>query len=154
MLPHLFLWSLHLTILGYCTNLSIARSIPREGRCVTAVCTALNYVSFSAVPNTGYWDTICHNPLKVTSIYAASETYCRGNDLAFGLCELEKACRDSGHNLLPRKALGENLTHEALQRMRKVDYLEVPRMEFLNEPVLVSQSYFDRVFRTIVSDSR
>ena len=130
----------------------MASAIPKNERCVTAVYTALNYLSFEAVPENGYWETRCRNPLKVTSIYAASETYCHGRELAAGLHQLESLCREfAPADLLSRDELAENLTEDALHQMRVVDYLEVPRGEFLNEPVIISKSYYDRVLRTVVS---
>ena len=145
---------LALAVLGYHGQVSTASSLPESERCVTAAYTALNYLSFAEVPELGYWETRCRNALKVTSIYAASETYCRGKDLAAGLHQLETSCREFAHaDLLSREEVAENLTEDAVRRMRKVNYLEVSRAEFLNEPVLISQSYYDIVLRTIVSET-
>jgi ferric-chelate reductase len=101
------------------------------------------------------WDTRCRNPLKVTSIYASSETYCRDSERAIGLAQLAKLCREVGHGeLLSRDAVAENLTKEAIRNMRFVGYQELSPADFQGTPVLLSASYFHRMFNTIVRINR
>lgn len=126
-------------------------NLPANERCVTAVYSAYNYVSFAGIPAKGMWDTRCQNPLKVASIYAASEVYCRDQERATGLAQLALLCETFGHReLLPREAVAENLTEDAIRNMRTVGYLEVSRAEILGTPVLLSASYFSRMYNTIV----
>lgn len=124
--------------------------LPMNERCVTAIYTAYNYVTFTGAAR-GMWDTRCQNPLKVASIYAASDVYCRNQERATGLAHLATLCQEFGHReLLPREAVAENLTKNSIRNMRTVGYLEVSRAEILDSPVLLSASYFNRMFDTIV----
>ncbi|KAJ5953632.1 hypothetical protein N7454_000528 [Penicillium verhagenii] len=126
--------------------------LPIDERCVTAIYSAYNYISFAGEPTTGMWDTRCRNPLKVTSIYAASETYCRDTERAAGLAQMASECEEFGHReLLPREAVAENLTEDAIRGMRTVSYLEMSRDEVANAPIMISASYFNRVYNTIDS---
>jgi hypothetical protein len=125
--------------------------LPANERCVTAVYSAYNYLFFAGSPAKGMWDTRCQNPFKVASIYAASEVYCQDQERATGLAQLSAYCEQFGHReLLPREAVAENLTEDAVRNMRTVGYLEVPRTEILDTPVLLSAAYFSRMFNTIV----
>lgn len=99
----------------------------------------------------GMWDTRCRNRIKVTSTYASSQTYCRDDERLIGLARLAKLCLEFGHSeLLSRDAVAENLTKEAIRKMRIVDYLELPGGVSQNTPVLLSSSYYHRMFDTIV----
>ncbi|KAJ5592086.1 hypothetical protein N7537_008990 [Penicillium hordei] len=122
--------------------------------CVTAVYTAYNYISFVGVPATGKrrWESQCQNPLKVASIYAASEIYCNERERAVGLTQLAEQCQEFGNlELLSREAVAENLTEDAIKNMKRVDYQELPRGEPADAPVLLSASYFGLMFNTLKS---
>ena len=124
-----------------------------DERCVTAVYTAYNYISFAGLPTTGKgrWESSCRNPLKVASIYAASEIYCNEREREIGLTQLADQCQEFGHlELLPREAVAENLTEDAIRNMKTVDYQELPRGDPENTPVLLSASYFGLMFNTLV----
>lgn len=121
--------------------------------CVTAVNTAYNYISFVGVPTTGKgkWELQCQNPLKVASIYAASEIYCNERERAVGLTQLAEQCQEFGNlELLSREAVAENLTEDAIRNMKRVDYQELARGEPADAPVLLSASYFGLMFNTLV----
>ncbi|KAK4868476.1 hypothetical protein LT330_007198 [Penicillium expansum] len=125
-----------------------------DERCVTAVYTAYNYISFAGLPTTGKgrWESSCRNPLKVASIYAASEIYCNEREREIGLTQLADQCQEFGHlELLPREAVAENLTEDAIRNMKTVDYQELPRGDPENTPVLLSASYFGLMFNTLDS---
>ncbi|KAJ5772635.1 hypothetical protein N7520_003164 [Penicillium odoratum] len=124
--------------------------LPVDERCVTAIYSAYNYVSFAGEPATGMWETRCQNPLKVTSIYAASEVYCRDAERAAGLAQMASECEEFGHRqLLPREAVAENLTEDAIRNMRTVAYLEMAGDEVSDLPIMLSASYFNRMYNTI-----
>lgn len=126
-------------------------SLAKDEICVTAIFSAYNYISFQGDPAKGMWDTRCRNPLKVASIYASSEIYCRDGEREVGLAQLGKLCREVGHgDLLPRDAVAENLTEEAIRNMRVVGYQELSRADFQYTPVLLSSTYFHRMFNTLV----
>lgn len=128
-----------------------ASILPKNERCVTAVYTALNYLSFEGEPTTGLWQTRCQNCLKVTSIYAAAEIYCEEEERIAGVAQLDNLCRSSANvELSPRQTVAENLTEEKIKQMDIVEFQEIPRTDVLGSPVLISPAYYDRVFRTIV----
>ncbi|PYI02456.1 FRE family ferric-chelate reductase [Aspergillus sclerotiicarbonarius CBS 121057] len=118
--------------------------------CVTAVYTALGYLSFAGEPADGLWEPRCQNPLKVISIYASSDVHCTPDEQTAGIAQLEGFCREFGKvDLIPRAQLAENLTRHALSRMPVVDYLEISRSQRLPTPVLISPTYYRRTFETI-----
>ena len=125
--------------------------IPKDMRCVTAVYSAYNYISFAGIPPKPMWHSQCRNLLKVTSIYAASEIYCNEHERARGLAQLADQCQEFGHEeLLSRGAVAENLTEDAIRTMRVVDYQELSRADPIDIPVLLSASYYNLMFDTIV----
>ncbi|KAI3282570.1 hypothetical protein CBS147309_620 [Penicillium roqueforti] len=127
---------------------------PEDERCVTAVYTAYNYISFAGILSQGKhsWESQCRNPLKVASIYAASDIYCNEQERTIGMAQLANQCQEYGNlELLSREAVAENLTDDAIRNMRIVDYQELSRGEPVNAPVLLSASYFNLMFKTIES---
>ncbi|KAJ5378417.1 hypothetical protein N7509_011536 [Penicillium cosmopolitanum] len=139
-------------VIALATQSAWGSGLPQEERCVTAVYSTYNYITFAGTPAGGLWDTRCQNPLKVASIYAASETYCRDSERAAGFAQLALFCEEFGHvELLPRDAVAENLTEDAIRNMRTVDYLELSRGDPVEMPVLISASYFNVMFNTIDS---
>ncbi|KAL2809434.1 ferric reductase like transmembrane component-domain-containing protein [Aspergillus granulosus] len=129
--------------------LAAANVLPVNERCVTSIHTAYGYIAFATSPSNGHYDTKCQDPLKVTSIYASSEIFCKPNERATGIRGLETLCSEMGFNLIPREQLAENLTKEAINRMRAVDYFELSPTEPVNTPVLLTTAHYDRVFKTI-----
>lgn len=133
-------------------RLYAASFIPKNERCVTAVYTALNYISFTGEPTAGLWQSRCQNRLKVTSIYAAADIYCEDDERLSGFAQLNRLCREKANiELLSRQTVAENLTDERIRHMKVVEFHEIPRSELLDYLVMVSPAYYDRTFRTIVS---
>ncbi|EAW22133.1 ferric reductase family protein [Aspergillus fischeri NRRL 181] len=129
---------------------ALSQIIPPNERCVTAVYTAYHYISFSGRPNKGLWAPRCRNRLRVLSIYAASVVYCSDAERETGFAQLEDQCREyAGVDLIPREEFAANLTHEVIGRMRVVEFGELPNKEPVDTPILISESYYSRVFRTI-----
>lgn len=149
------LWYLVAVVALLARTLDAANIIPISERCVTAVYTALNYISFVGEPTAGLWQTTCQNRLKVTSIYAASEVYCREDEILAGFTRLNNLCCDTANiELLSKHSVADNLTDERLRQMKIVDFQEVLRGELLDFPVLLSPTYYDRTFRTVVSTTQ
>jgi hypothetical protein len=118
------------------------------------VYTALGYVSFTGEPAVGAWNIRCHNPLMVTSIYAAAEEYCGGKEQTAGFVQLNSYCEKLTHTgLLPRENVAENLTDENVRKMRVVEFQELSRTIKTDCPVLVSPAYYGRTFNTIVRNN-
>lgn len=125
--------------------------VPVNERCVTSISTAYGYITFAGSTSRKGFGPRCQNILEVTSIYASSDVYCKPEERAAGISQLETLCRDGGLELIPRDQLAENLTGDAISRMRTVDFLELPLSEPVDTPVLLSPSHYRSVFRTIVS---
>ncbi|KAJ6118067.1 hypothetical protein N7471_013944 [Penicillium samsonianum] len=122
----------------------------QDERCSTRHTTTYHLL---AIPQKGkdIWESQCRNPLKVASIYAASEIYCNEQERAIGLTQLANQCQKVGNlELLSRDAVAENLTEDAIRHMKTVDYQELSRGEPADAPVLLSASYFDLMFNTLV----
>ncbi|KAF7169015.1 hypothetical protein CNMCM5623_001868 [Aspergillus felis] len=138
-----------LIILSHLQN-ALSQIIPPNERCVTAVYTAYDYISFSGHPNKGLWAPRCRNRLRVLSIYAASDVYCSDAERETGFALLEAQCREyAGVNLIRREEFAVNLTDEAISRMRVVEFRELPKKGPVDTPILISKLYYSRVFRTI-----
>lgn len=130
---------------------ALADVVAPSQHCVTAVYTAYNYLTFTG-PWEGFWLPKCQNPLEVISIYASSERYCRTDEQTSGFAFLQSLCQEWAHaGLIPREQVAANLTDDAIQRMRVVEFGEIPRREPVEEPILISPTYFDRTFRTVVA---
>ncbi|KAJ6031642.1 hypothetical protein N7540_002374 [Penicillium herquei] len=126
--------------------------LPVDERCVTAIYSAYNYITFAGTPARGMWDTRCQNPLKVASIYAASEIYCSDVEQAAGLSQMAAECEKFGYRqLLPTEAVAENLTKDAVRAMRVVHWLELTRNDVMDAPVMISPGYYGQVYATIDS---
>ncbi|GFF78671.1 putative plasma membrane ferric-chelate reductase [Aspergillus lentulus] len=129
---------------------ALSQILPPNERCVTAVYTAYDYISFSGHPNKGLWAPRCQNRLRVLSIYASSALYCSYAERETGIALLEAQCREyAGVNLIPREEFAANLTDEAISRMRTVEFRQLPSKENVAAPILISELYYSRVFRTI-----
>jgi ferric-chelate reductase len=140
-----------LIILSHLQN-ALSQIIPPNERCVTAVYTAYDYISFSGQPSKGLWAPRCRNRLRVLSIYTASTVYCSDAERETGFAQLEDQCREyAGVDLVPLEEFAANLTDEAISRMRVVEFRELPKRETVDTPILISELYYNRVFRTIVS---
>ncbi|KAL2856444.1 ferric reductase like transmembrane component-domain-containing protein [Aspergillus pseudoustus] len=143
MRPHV---ALSLTL---CAALAAANVLPVNERCVTSIQTAYGYIAFATSPSNGHYQTKCEDPLKVTSIYAASDVFCKPDERATGIRALETLCRELGFNLIPREQLAENLTEDAIHHMRSADYSELSPADPVDVPVLLTAAHYSRVFRTI-----
>ncbi|OJJ45856.1 hypothetical protein ASPZODRAFT_160065 [Penicilliopsis zonata CBS 506.65] len=146
-----WLLALALSIALSVTPVSAAHSstTPRNERCINAIASAYNFFTFAGLPNRGRWEPGCQNRLHVISIYASAEVYCSDeSDRVAGLAALARECQHHGLEFLPRDVLAANLTEEAIMNMRVVDYMEVPRGEVVDQPVLLSSGFFGRILRT------
>ncbi|KAE8153198.1 FRE family ferric-chelate reductase [Aspergillus avenaceus] len=127
-------------------------ALPVNERCVTAVYTAYGYITFAEPKQhtAKAWLSRCQNPLTILSIYASADIYCTPPERTAGFAQLGAFCRDYAHtDLIPRKALADNLTDDAIKHMRVVDYGELRRSEPVDSPVLLSSTYYQRMFDTI-----
>ncbi|KAL4936431.1 hypothetical protein BDV06DRAFT_205013 [Aspergillus oleicola] len=125
-----------------------ASVLPVNERCVTSVYTAYGSIPFSGPFSKGFYEKRCQNLLTVISIYASSDFYCKPGERAAGFEQLVSQCEDLGLQLIPRDQVAENLTDDAVNRMRSVDFLELPFDQPIDYPVLLSPSHYGRVFRT------
>ena len=129
-------------------SLISASVLPVNERCVTSVYTAYGSIPFTGAFSKGLYEKRCRNLLAVTSIYASSDQYCKPGERAAGFAQLEEQCEALGLQLIPREQVSENLTDDAVSRMRSVDFLELPFDQPIDYPVRLSASHYDRVFRT------
>ncbi|PLN83898.1 FRE family ferric-chelate reductase [Aspergillus taichungensis] len=120
--------------------------------CVQAVDTAYGYITFVGSQPKDVWHLRCQNPLRVTSVYAASEVYCNPSENVAGQAWLTSSCQEfAGLELIPREQLATNLTDDAIRHMRVVAFGDISRREPVNFLVMLSSSYFERAFKTIVT---
>ncbi|KAL1855242.1 hypothetical protein VTK73DRAFT_8589 [Phialemonium thermophilum] len=149
--PVLFRQSIaHLLLLLICLSPSVVRCVEdRNQVCVTAISLAYSkYLTFAGVGNGKATKAMCINPLEVASIYAAARRYCKPEDWEPGFRYVRGECTGSGFDMLPESAVARYLTDDAVRAMRVVDFKEVKAKTNLTEPVMISESYFYRVFHT------
>ncbi|KAI9370713.1 ferric reductase like transmembrane component-domain-containing protein [Aspergillus egyptiacus] len=123
--------------------------LPVNERCVTSIYTAYTYINFDGPFSRKSLASQCQNPLEVTSIYASTSVFCDAIERSAGLAQLETMCKDAGFDLIPREQLAQNLTQDAISRMRAVDFQELSPTQPVDFPVLLSPSHYGRVFRTL-----
>jgi len=130
---------------------SLINALDKNQYCVDAVYEALSSLSFEGSSADAYWESTCQNPLKVGTIYASATRYCTNREISAGTALLEKYCLEYGElGLLPYSNFKLNLTEEYLSSLRVIDYEEIPATENVTAVVLISTSYFEASFRTIV----
>ncbi|KAL4899612.1 hypothetical protein BDW74DRAFT_188990 [Aspergillus multicolor] len=123
--------------------------IPVNERCVDSITTAYTYITFAGSPSRKFLEQRCQNSLAVTSIYASADIYCRPNEREAGIRRLGTICEEGGLELLSRESVTENLTEDAITKMRRVEYLEMDMRVPVEDPVLLSAEHYRRVFLTM-----
>lgn len=127
-------------------------TIPQNEICATAIYQVYSDLSFVGNVSAAPAISACRNPLKVASIYAATRTYCKPQDFNASVQYYAGKCAGfGGVTMIPESEVADNLTAAAVQSMRVVGKGEVPSYSKLSAPVLVSRSWFDVAFKTIVS---
>ena len=143
------MWPVHWCILFLLISVGTATVLEH---CVQAVDTAYGYITFAGSPPKDVWHLRCQNLLRITSVYAASGVYCNPSENAAGQAWLTSSCQEfAGLELIPREQLAANLTDDAIRHMRVVAYGDILRREPVDFLVMLSSSYFDRAFQTVVS---
>ena len=143
------MWPVHWCILLLLISVGTATVLEH---CVQAVDTAYGYITFAGSPPKDVWHLRCQNPLRITSVYAASGVYCNPSENAAGQAWLTSSCQEfAGLEIIPREQLAANLTDDTIRHMRVVEYGDILRWEPVDFLVMLSSSYFDRAFQTVVS---
>jgi hypothetical protein len=129
-------------------------ALKKDQYCFDAVYEAMSDLVFVGNTADDYWNSTCTNPLKLTSMYASGITYCTEHEIASGAKLLDYYCQEYGMvDLTPISEFSQNLTAEYIKTMRVVDYEEIPSTDNISYPILMSKSYFDASFRTVVSST-
>jgi hypothetical protein len=131
---------------------SLTDALNKDQYCVDAVYEALSSLSFEGSSADVYWESTCQNLLKVGTIYASAKRYCTDHEISAGTALLRKYCLEYGKlELLPYSDFQTILTEDYLSSLRVIDYEEIPATENVTAVVLISTTYFEASFRTIVS---
>ncbi|KAL4803397.1 ferric reductase like transmembrane component-domain-containing protein [Aspergillus unguis] len=139
------------SILSLALLASPARSsfLPADELCVAAVSTAYAYITFAGSSSRKGLAPRCTNPLGVTSFYASCDLYCSPEERESGISALRKQCEEGGLELLSREDVAGNLTDDKVRDMRRVEFREIAFGEVLNEPVVLTERHYARVFGTL-----
>lgn len=129
----------------YGTLPAVAYEVTESEACVEAINSAVTLLSFSSSDST---PDHCTNLLRTYSIYAAVKLYCLEWEIEPGLKHINENCE----NRPPYEEIEPDLTDSYLQTLRVVEFGEVPADEELETVVLISRTYFDTYYRTIVRD--
>jgi hypothetical protein len=129
----------------------LANALGKDQYCLDAVYEALSDLSFEGSSADAYWESTCQNPLKVGTIYASATRYCTEYEIIAGATLLNQYCTEYGEvELLPYSDFKANLSEEYINSLRVIDYEEIPATENVTAVVLISATYFDASFRTVV----
>lgn len=132
-----------LLALLYGTSSASANEVGKSQLCAESVSSAIALLSFSSNHST---PDPCTNRLRTYSIYAAVKLYCLELEIEPGLDRVNKNCENR-----PRYSeIEPNLTDSYVRDLRVVDFREVPEDKELDTVVLISKTYFDTYYRTIV----
>ncbi|KAH8897703.1 hypothetical protein GQ53DRAFT_712143 [Thozetella sp. PMI_491] len=125
-------------------------SLDQDQYCVSSVYGAYDSILFEGIGYDDYWVGSCQNQLKVTSIYAASLTYCSLDEFNAGVPMLAGYCTEYGEvELLPMIAVAANLTPEGIKSMKVVTQDDLASGDNMTEPVIISRDYFDLSYNTV-----
>lgn len=122
-----------------------AKDVEDSQVCAESIGSAISLLSFSSNHST---PDACTNRLRTFSIYAAVKLYCLEPEIKPGLERINKNCE----NRSSYAEIEPDLTDSYLRGLRVVDFQEVPVDEELEAVVLISRTYFDTYYRTIVRD--
>ncbi|KAH8646640.1 hypothetical protein BX600DRAFT_555619 [Xylariales sp. PMI_506] len=129
-----------LALLGASSVSALATKSPES--CAEGVIGAYNYITFAG-NYTG--PDYCQNQLKVDSINAAFRVHCSPQHLQASIDVIDKICEGQ---VLPVSEWVSDPSEVA--KLRVVDYGEFRRkIDRLTEPVMISETFYDRAFRTI-----
>ncbi|OAX80171.1 hypothetical protein ACJ72_05505 [Emergomyces africanus] len=117
-------------------------------RCILSITEALSRLSFTGSLSTPREIDTCTNKLRTYSIYAAATLYCSSTEIRDGLQVLDDDCEKDGLQRISYDAVRPELTEGYLSRLRVIEYGEVSRGVELDEVVVVSQDWYQRVLRT------
>jgi hypothetical protein len=140
-----------LILVGLFPGYGLSLDIAVNQECVAAVFNVVGNLNFEGIGYGDYYTGLCQNPLKATSVYAISKTYCPPNDLDPGFTYFAWACQSYGMvDLLPEADFAANLTEKAISSFPVLDQDDKRVLTNLTTPVLVSRDWFELSFRTEV----
>lgn len=116
--------------------------------CVNSIYFAHGALEFPDTNGT-FWDSTCRSSLRITSMYAAAKTYCEPSHIEPGFEAVARDCRNAGVELLDLTAIKADLTDERISQFRVVGLEDVEQIGVLTEPVLISELWYRKVFKTI-----
>lgn len=143
--PRISSLALGILLLAACPVSALDGITPQQA-CAQAVMTAYNYLSF--VGNYTGQD-FCQNPLKVDSINAAFTVHCSPRDVQTSVHLLDTFCQ---HHALP----ASDWVYDPIKvsQLKVVEFGDFRRkFDRLSEPVMISEAFYDRSFRTLVCTS-
>lgn len=138
----IFLFGLHVS----------AEALKKNQVCFDTVYESYGYMIFAGDDAESYYYSACQYPPKVLSIYAAAKVYCTPDEINAGIEFLGHYCEEYGPDLelLPLDSFAANLSDAAIKKMPVVNYDEaLAATEPYAKPVIISQSFFDAMDRTV-----
>lgn len=125
------------------------QGLAKNEYCVNAINFAYNPFTFAGARET-YWENVCREPLRVTSMLAAAKTYCVPKDIMPGFAAVRRDClAHAGLDLLDLETISVNLTRGYISTLQVVDADESSPVGGFILPVLISPAYVQKVYKTI-----
>lgn len=136
--------------LGILASLALGQVDSRTS-CMQGIRSGLGIFYFAGGNVFSFWDNLCANPLRITSLYAAGKVYCTKEEIEAGSALLEESCLLYGEiPAIPYSAVEANLTEEYINSLPKLTYEDVGVKLLLNEVYMMDEDYFQLSFKTAV----
>ena len=124
---------------------------PKNQWCLNSVSTSYNYLTFTGAGYGSWAGPKCQNHKRIISTYASGKVFCSDPEIVAGFERIREDCRHNEMEFPDWRKVVENVSDEDIRGMRVVEFGEIPSMENVTEPVILSRAFFDRVDATLVS---
>ncbi|RVX68247.1 hypothetical protein B0A52_07250 [Exophiala mesophila] len=123
--------------------------------CMSGIRTALAPFYFSGGQVFDYYQNLCTNELRVTSIYAAAKVYCTEKEIEVGVSLLEDNCFTWGDvEAIPWSEIEPKLTDEYIASLPTLTFEDRAAGGVLSEPYLIDEDYYQLALRAAIVPNR
>lgn len=120
--------------------------------CMSGIRQALSPFYFAGGQVFDYYQNLCTNELRVTSIYAAAKVYCTEQEIEVGALTLQDNCLLwGGVEAIPYSEIEPKLTEEYIASLPTLTYEDREVEILLSEVYLIDEEYYRIALRAAVS---
>lgn len=142
----------HLLLAASLLGSAASKPLTKAQECTFALTDVYGSLNFEGVGYADYYGSLCGNPLKVASMYAASHVYCSKRDSKAGFKLLTKYCVEYGPgSMMAESVVAVNTSEKAISSMKVIDPVEAADLTVnYTTPVLLSKALFTLGYKTEV----